>query len=60
MRRSKPRTHMHCVLTLDMMKKLGFNMHCISVVMGMVSSISFLIMFNRKNLEEFKTTKGHP
>jgi len=29
-------------------EKIGFNMHCISVAMDAISSLSFLIMFNRE------------
>jgi hypothetical protein len=38
--------------------KLGFSQHWTSVIMNMVSSISFSVMFNGMKLEEFKPTKG--
>lgn len=40
------------------MMKLGFNDHWISVVMGMVKSVSFSVLFNGQRLEEFRPSRG--
>lgn len=73
MKRNKAKKHKFSALELDMMKaydrvkwsyleaimkKLGFNHHWISVVMGMVSSVPFSVLFNGKKLDEFKPSRG--
>jgi hypothetical protein len=40
------------------MDKLGFAHQWISVIMGMVRSVSFSVLLNGNKLEEFKPTKG--
>jgi hypothetical protein len=40
------------------MVKLGFAQQWISVVMGMVKSVSFSVLFNGEKLEGFKPTRG--
>ena len=42
------------------MTKLGFAAQWIDTVMGMVSSISFSVLFNGEKLESFKPTRGIP
>src|SRR4051812_26288875 len=40
------------------MAKLGFSQQWIATVMGMVSSVSFSVLFNGEKLESFKPTRG--
>uniref|UniRef100_A0A453JMN7 Reverse transcriptase domain-containing protein n=1 Tax=Aegilops tauschii subsp. strangulata TaxID=200361 RepID=A0A453JMN7_AEGTS len=40
------------------MDKLGFAPTWISMIMGMVSSVNFSVMFNGNRLESFKPTRG--
>jgi hypothetical protein len=40
------------------MLKLGFSQQWTSVIMGMVNSVSFSVLFNGNKLEEFKPTRG--
>lgn len=40
------------------MTKLGFSQQWISVIMGMVRSVSFFVLFNGSKLEKFKPTRG--
>lgn len=40
------------------MTKLGFAPARISMVMGLVSSVKFYVLFNGVKLEEFRPTRG--
>ena len=40
------------------MNKLGFSHRWINTVMGMVSSVSFFVLFNGEKLDSFKPTRG--
>ena len=42
----------------SIMEKLGFAASWISIIMNMVSSVSFSVMFNGSKLEVFKPTRG--
>jgi hypothetical protein len=73
MKRSRSKTNSYCALKLDMMKaydrveweyleaimvKLGFAQHWVNVVMGMVRTVSFFVLFNGEKLDGFKPTRG--
>jgi hypothetical protein len=73
MKRSKSKNNAFCYLKVDMMKsydrveweyleammiKLWFAQQWISVIMGMVRSVSFSVLFNGNKLEGFKPTRG--
>ena len=73
MKRNKALKHRHCVLKLDMMNaydrvewtcleavmlKLGFCERWVSIVMNMVKSVSYLVLFNCKKLDDFKPLRG--
>jgi hypothetical protein len=73
MKRNKSKNNSFCALKLDMMKaydrvewdyleaimlKLGFANQWVSVVMSMVRSVSFSVMFNGTRLEGFEPSRG--
>jgi hypothetical protein len=73
MKRSRSKNNSFCALKLDMMKeydrlewdyldtimlKLGFFNQWVSVVMSMVRSVSFSVMFNGTRLEGFEPSRG--
>ena len=73
MKRNRSRASGFCALKLDMMKaydrlewdylqlimlKLGFSPAWVDVVMSMVRSVSFSVLFNGEKLEQFKPTRG--
>jgi hypothetical protein len=73
MKRSKSKNNSYCALKLDVMKtydrvewsylgaimeKLGFARPWVNIVMHLVSSVSFSVMFNGSESEEFKPTRG--
>lgn len=72
-KRSRSKSNNYCAPKLDMMKpydrlewsylkaimtNLGFAGQWIDTVMGMVSSVSFSVLFNGEKLESFKPTRG--
>ena len=40
------------------MEKMGFDHHWISVIMNMVSTVSFSVLFNGNRLQSFKPSRG--
>src|SRR3954467_11774765 len=73
MKRNRAVMHRHGALKLDMMKaydrvewtylqaillKLGFSQKWVSIIMGMVSSVSYSVLFNGKKLEDFTPSRG--
>src|SRR4051812_46326742 len=42
----------------EIMLKLGFNDRWVSIIMDMVSSVTFSVLFNGKKLDEFTPTRG--
>ena len=73
MKRSKAKSNNYCALKLDMMKaydrlewtylkammeKLGFAQSWIQIVMNMVQSVKFSVLFNGEKLEQFTPTRG--
>src|SRR4051812_15973980 len=41
-----------------MLMKLGFNGQRVDIIMGMISSVRFSVMFNGRKLEEFTSSRG--
>ena len=73
MKRNRSKANSYCALKLDMMKaydrvewtylraimeKLGFASQWVNIVMSMISSVSFSVMFNGVKSEVFKPTRG--
>jgi hypothetical protein len=73
MKRRNSKKNPYCALKLDMRKaydrvewtylkaimlKLGFQQSWIEMVMRMVTSVSFSVLFNGAPLESFKPTRG--
>src|ERR1041385_2069388 len=73
MKRNRAIVHRHAASKLDMMKaydrlewpylqamllKLGFSQKWVSITMGMVSSVSYSVLFNGNKLEEFIPSRG--
>jgi hypothetical protein len=73
MKRNKSKKHRHCALKLDMRKaydrvewdyleaimiKLWFDVEWVNLVMRMISTVSFSVLFNGSPLESFKPSRG--
>jgi hypothetical protein len=73
MKRNDAKKHRHCALKLDMRKaydqiewsylraimlRMGFHPRWVNLVMSLVSSVSFSVLFNGAPLESFKPSRG--
>lgn len=73
MKRNKTNKNQSCALKLDMMKaydsmewcylkaimlKLGFTEKWVDIVMGLVTTVEFSVLFNGKKLRSFKPSRG--
>jgi hypothetical protein len=73
MKRNKALKHRYCALKLDMRKaydrvewnylraimlKIGLSLMSVDMVMRMVTSVSFSVLFNGERLEEFQPSRG--
>jgi hypothetical protein len=73
MKRNKAKKHRHCALKLDMRKaydrvewqyleaimlRLGFDVEWVKLVMRMISTVSFSVLFNGTPLESFRPSRG--